>query len=396
MNMSESSNARREFLRGGAAAGGLLILNSRTAFTYQANSTVEIGLIGCGSRGNWISDLFLEYAMVRFVALADAFDAPLEAAGTKYKVGGGRLHRGTAGYKELVNSKLDGVVIETPPYYHPEQAEAAVAAGKHVFMAKPVAVDVPGCKSVIASAEKAKGKLSYLVDFQTRVRPVFQEAAKRVHGGQIGDPVFGHVYYHAGSLTPHKTEGMTTEQATLKNWLHDRRLSGDIIVEQNIHVIDVANWYMNANPLRAIGTGGQKVRLVGDQWDHYQVTFWYPNDAKVDFSSVQFAKGYSDLCIRMYGAKGTIDSHYGGMVKITGNEPWNGAEKDPTFREGAVTNIKNWVESIRTGKPLNNGFESAQSNLTAVLGRMAAVRGHMVAWDEMMKTTDRWDGKARG
>jgi myo-inositol 2-dehydrogenase / D-chiro-inositol 1-dehydrogenase len=319
--MSEGSKARRDFLKGGAAAGGLMILNAKTAFTYQANSTIELGLIGCGSRGNWISDLFLEHSLVRFVALADAFDEPVDAAGTKYKVGSGRLHRGVNGYKDLVASKLDGVVIETPPYFRPEQVEASVNAGKHVYMAKPIAVDVPGCKSILASGEKAKGKLSYLIDFQTRARPAFQEAAQRVHAGEIGDPVFGHVYYHAGSLTPHKTDGLTPEQATLKNWLHDRRLSGDIIVEQNIHVIDVANWYMNANPVRATGTGGQKARFVGDQWDHYQVTYWYPNDAKVDFSSVQFSKGYGDLCIRMYGSKGTVDSHYGGVVRITESNP---------------------------------------------------------------------------
>jgi myo-inositol 2-dehydrogenase / D-chiro-inositol 1-dehydrogenase len=348
------SEARRTFLKSTAAAGGLLIVSPKTAFSYQANSTVELGIVGCGGRGTWISDLFLEYALVRFVALADAFDQPVEALGAKLKVDTSRLYRGVNGYKDLVASKLDGVVIETPPYFRPEQVEASVNAGKHVYMAKPVAVDVPGCKSILASGEKARGRLSYLVDFQTRARPVFQEAVQRVHNGQIGAPVFGHVYYHAGSLTPHKTEGLTPEQATLKNWLHDRRLSGDIIVEQNIHVIDVANWYLNSNPLRAIGTGGQNARFVGDQWDNYQVTYWYPNDAKVDFSSVQFSKGYGDLCIRMYGAKGTVDSHYGGLVRITGEEPWTGAEKDPTFREGTVTNVKDWVDSIRSGKYLNN------------------------------------------
>jgi myo-inositol 2-dehydrogenase / D-chiro-inositol 1-dehydrogenase len=390
------SEARRTFLKSTAAAGGLLIVSPKTAFSYQANSTVELGIVGCGGRGTWISDLFLEYALVRFVALADAFDQPVEALGAKLKVDTSRLYRGVNGYKDLVASKLDGVVIETPPYFRPEQVEASVNAGKHVYMAKPVAVDVPGCKSILASGEKARGRLSYLVDFQTRARPVFQEAVQRVHNGQIGAPVFGHVYYHAGSLTPHKTEGLTPEQATLKNWLHDRRLSGDIIVEQNIHVIDVANWYLNSNPLRAIGTGGQNARFVGDQWDNYQVTYWYPNDAKVDFSSVQFSKGYGDLCIRMYGAKGTVDSHYGGLVRITGEEPWTGAEKDPTFREGTVTNVKDWVDSIRSGKYLNNTVESVNSNLAAVLGRMAAVRGRVVTWDEMMQTTDRWDGKTRG
>jgi predicted dehydrogenase len=390
-------NGRRDFLKGTAATGGLMILSSQTAFTYQANSTVELGLVGCGSRGNWISDLFLEYTLVRFVALADAFDAPLGAAGTKYKVDSGRRYGGLNGYKELVASKLDGVVIESPPYFHPEQAAAAVDAGKHVYMAKPVGTDVPGCKSVIASADRAKGRVSYLVDFQTRARPVFQDAASRVHTGQIGAPVFGHVYYHAGSNQYHKTDGMSPEQALLRNWLHDKRLSGDIIVEQNVHVLDVANWYIQSHPARAAyGTGGQKARLLGDVWDHFQVTYFYPNDVKVDFSSVQFAKGYSDLCIRLYGSNGVVDSHYGGLVRITGPNAWEGADKDPTFREGAVTNLKDWVESIRSGKYLNNGLTAAESTLTGVLGRMAAYRGQEVTWDQMMKTTDRFDGKTKG
>ncbi len=389
-------NPRRDFLKGTAAAGGLMILNSRTAFSYQANSTLELGLIGCGSRGNWISDLFLEYAMVRFVALADAFDAPLEAASKKYKVDGKRLYRGIDGHKELSASKLDGVVIESPPYFHPEQAETAVNAGKHVYMAKPVATDVPGCKIVLAAGKKAEGKRSYLIDFQTRARPVFQEAARRIHDGEAGELGFGHVYYHAGSIAPHDPAGLSPEKATLLNWLHDRRLSGDIIVEQNIHVIDVANWYLNAHPLRAMGTASQRIRKVGDQSDNYQVTYWYPKDVRVDFSSVQFAKGYSDLCIRVYGSQGTMDSHYGGMVKMTGATQWDGAEKDPTFREGAVTNIKNWVESIRSGKYLNNAETAVESTLTAVLGRMSATRGRMLTWDEMMKTTDRFDGKTKG
>lgn len=389
-------NPRRDFLKGTAAAGSLMLLNSRTAFAYQANSTVELGLIGCGSRGNWISDLFLEYALVRFVALADAFDAPLEAASKKYKVSGSRLYRGIDGHKELSASKLDAVVIESPPYFHPEQAETAVNSGKHVYMAKPVGTDVPGCKTVMAAGKKAEGKLSYLIDFQTRARPVFQEAARRVHQGEIGELGFGHVYYHAGSIPPHDPAGLPPDKATLLNWLHDRRLSGDIIVEQNVHVIDVANWFFQAHPLRAIGYASQRVRKVGDQSDNYQVTYWYPNDVKVDFSSVQFAKGYSDLCIRLYGSKGTMDSHYNGMVKMTGEAKWDGAANDPTFREGAVTNIKNWVDSIRTGKYLNNAQTAAESTLTGVLGRMSASRGRMVTWDEMMKTTDRFDGRMKG
>jgi predicted dehydrogenase len=356
--MSEQEKGRRGFLRDGAAtAVGLLILKPDTAFGYQVNSAVEIGLVGCGSRGNWVTDFFIEFTGSRVVALADAFEAPLDQARTKYKVDSARSYTGLDAYRELANSRLDAVIIESPPYFHPEHAEAAVNAGKHVYMAKPVAVDAPGCKSVVASAQKANGKVSFLVDFQTRVQPVSQE------------------------------------QATLRNWLHDRRLSGDIIVEQNVHVLDASNWYLQAHPVKAQGLCGRKSSFAGNISDHFIVTYWYPNDVTVDFSSVQFANGYSDLCIRIYGKEGVLDSHYGGLVRITGKNPWNGAEKDPTFRDGAIANIKNFIESIKTGKLLNNGEAGAESTLTGVLGRIAAYRQREVSWDEMMRANERFDGR---
>ncbi|HVP46956.1 MAG TPA: Gfo/Idh/MocA family oxidoreductase [Bryobacteraceae bacterium] len=392
--MSEPGKGRRGFLRdGAAAAAGLLILKPETVFGSQANSAVEVGLVGCGSRGNWVTDFFIEFTGSRVVALADAFPTPLTEAGAKYKVESARSYVGLNAYQELANSKLDAVIIETPPYFHPEHAEAAVHAGKHVFMAKPVAVDVLGCKSVAASAQKANGKMSFLVDFQTRAQPVFQEAAARVHRGEIGAPKFGHVYYHAGHTPVQDVSGMSPEQATLRNWLHDRRLSGDIIVEQNVHVLDAGNWFLQSHPLKAGGLCGRKAPIAGNVSDNFVVTYHYPNDATVDFSSVQFANGYSDLCIRVYGKDGTLDSHYGGLVRITGKNPWNGAEKDPTFRDGAITNIKNFIESIRTGKLLNNGEMAVESTLTAILGRMAAYSGREVSWDEMMRVNERFDGQ---
>jgi len=394
MPPTNSTAPRRRFLQG--AAGSVLILRPETVFGSQANSAIEFGLIGCGGRGHYISDFFIEHTGSRVVALADAFESQLAKAREKYKVGAARAWAGLDAYSSLVESKIDAVVIETPTYFHPEQVEAAVNAGKHVFVAKPMAVDVPGCKRFLAAAEKARGRLSFLVDFQTRSQPVFQEAAARIHRGDIGAPVFGHIYYHARRLPVPDTTGMTPEQATLRNWFHDRRLSGDIIVEQNIHVIDVANWYLQSHTLRAFGSGGQKARLVGNTWDHYIVTYWYPNGVKVDFSSVQFAEGYGDLCMRVYGSEGTMDSHYNGFVRMTGKQSWNGAEKDPTFNQGAITNVKNFVASIRAGKPLNNAAESIESNLTAILGRNAAYREAVVTWEEMFNDNRPWDGSLRG
>jgi myo-inositol 2-dehydrogenase / D-chiro-inositol 1-dehydrogenase len=388
---SEMRPDRRSFLASSAAASGILILKPETVFGTQANSAVEVGIIGCGGRGNYIGNFFVEHAGARVVALADAFRDRLEPAAAKFKVDPSRTYAGLEGYKALVASKLDGVVVETPPYYHPEQVAAGIAAGKHVFCAKPVAVDVPGCKSIAQSGRDAESrKLSLWVDFQTRARPVFQEAAERVHRGEIGKPVMGHVYYHTGRLRPQAKPTDTVDQARLRNWLFDKALSGDVIVEQHIHVLDVANWYLQSPPVKAWGTGGRKARLdTGDNGDHFLVTFWYPNDVRVDFSSAQFLKGYHDMCIRVYGTAGTVDSHYNSYVRIAGDTNWNGCEKDDTFAQGAITNVKDFVESIKNGKPINNAATGSVSTLTPILGRMAAYRGSAVTWEEMMGANEK-------
>jgi predicted dehydrogenase len=388
--MSDTSG-RRTFI----GTAGLLLVKPATAFGSQANSAVELGIVGAGGRGNWIGGHFKEHTLCHIAAFADPFADRLETAGKKFGPAV-RLYRGIDGYKELLASAVDAVAIESPPYFHPEQVAAAVAAGKHVFIAKPLAVDVPGCRSILESAAKARGKLSILADFQTRARPAFQEAARRVHGGDIGTPAMGHVFYHAGRLTPQGKPGMPPAEMRLRNWVFDKALSGDIIVEQNIHVIDVANWYLKGHPVHAAGAGGRKVRTdTGDCWDHFVVTYEYPNGVKVDFSSNQFIKGFSDLCIRVYGDRGTVDSHYGGYVRITGDVSWNAGDKDDTFTGGAIANAKEFIESIRSSRYLNTVADGVESNLTAILGRMAAYEGRKVTWDEMMRANQKLEANLR-
>ncbi len=385
---------RRNFLR--SAAGGVLILRPETVFGSQANSAVEIGLVGCGGRGNWIAPFFVEYAGARVVAGADVIRSHLDSTRAKLKFDASRAYYGPDAYRELANSKLDAVVIETPPYFHPAHVDAAVEAGKHVFVAKPVAVDVPGCKRILAAGKRAAAKrLSFLVDFQTRAQPVFQEAAARVHRGDIGKPVMAQVFYYAGRPSKDKSApGMDPGQARVLNFYMDKVLGGDIIVEQNIHVIDVANWFLQGHPLKAHGTGGRTdwsgtdYATNNDAWDHFIVTFWYPNEVHADFSSHQLTRSFPDLCTRCFGIRGAVDSHYGGLVRITGDNAWLGAEKDDTFRQGAINNVKAFVESLRAAKPLNNAADAVESNLTAILGRMAAYQQRVVSWDEMMRSTE--------
>jgi predicted dehydrogenase len=390
---------RRAFLKGTAA--GLLIVSPKVAFGSQANSSVEVGIVGCGSRGNWIAPFFTEQADAQIVALADVQRENLDTTRQKLKVEAGRAYYGPDAYRELAQSKVDAVIIETPPYFHPDHAMAAVDAGKHVYLAKPVAVDVPGCRRILESGRRAQNKLSYLVDFQTRARPVFQEAVERVKRGDIGRPALAQVFYYAGRPSGDKAKpGMDPGQARVMNFYMDRVLGGDIIVEQNIHVIDLANWALGAHPVKASGTGGRTDWSgtkydAGDAYDHFVVTYWYPDSVHASFSSNQLTPSFSDLCVRCIGIHGAADMHYNGLVRITGDNAWMGSEKDDTFKEGALANVKAFVQSIRTGKYLNNTEVAVESTLTAILGRTAAYRQQPVTWDELMASNEKLEAELK-
>ncbi len=402
---SKKNVARRSFIKSTAAtAAGFTIVNARSVAGSEANSKVELGLIGSGGRGVWIGDLFQKRSPCKVVALADVFDDRLDRGKARLKVETGRCYKGLDAYKELVNSKVDAVAVETPPYYHPEHAAAGVDAGKHVYLAKPIAVDVPGCLAIVDAAKRGAGKVSLFVDFQTRANSFFQEAARRVQKGAIGNPVCGQVFYQTGRLRPQTDPKDPSSAARLRNWAFDKVLSGDIIVEQNIHVVDVANWYLGGPPLKAVGAGGRKARTdVGDCWDHFIVTYTYPNDVTIDFSSSQFLEGFHAMCIRVYGTKGTVDSHYAGRVVITGRNSWIGADdkiitvdgkrhkqinstgNENMYTSAAVSNIKMFIEAVQAGKCMDNAQESANSTLACILGRISAYEDRPVTWDEMMK-----------
>lgn len=384
---------RRDFLKTAAAAAAFSIVPGGLARGYETNGKIEVGITGCGGRGIWIGRLFEEFANAKVVAVHDYFQDRVEQARQVLDVDERRCHVDLDGCQALVESSLDAVAVESPPYYHPEQSAATLDSGKHLFLAKPIAVDVPGCMEIVDAAKRAEGRLSAWVDFQTRADEYFQGAAERVHDGFIGEPVCGQFYYYCGRLN-RRCDG-DSETSRLRNWMFDIPLSGDIIVEQNIHVLDVANWYLQGHPVKASGTGGRKARTdVGDCWDHYAVIYTYPNDVLVDFSSGQFTYGYGDLCMRLYGSEGTVDSHYGGEVYIRGkSNNWPGGKTNTIYQDGAVANIKQFCASIENGAPIDNVLESAHSTMTSILGRMAAYEGREITWDEMVAANERLDPK---
>ncbi len=394
---------RRSFLAGaGTAAMALTLATPQAAKGYAANSKINLGIIGCGGRGSWIADLFNTHGGYNIVAAADYFQDRTDKLGDKFNIPANRRFTTLSGYKKMLESKVDAVAIISPPYFHPQQAAAAVAAGAHVYLAKPVAVDVPGCTSIEASGSEATRKnLCFLVDFQTRANEFFIEAIKRVHRGDIGDIVFGESTYHAGRLGIKAEPG--TPEARIRNWVFDKALSGDIITEQNIHTLDVMSWIMNTPPLHVTGTGGRKVRTdVGDCWDNFSLVYEYPNHVGITFSSRQFkAHGSKPDGIRnrMFGTKGVLETKYGGKVLIRGEKEnfYRGGDTGQIYLEGANNNIDAFHKNI-TEKNYKNATvaESVRSNLVTILGRTAAYQNRRVTWAELLRNQERLDGKLEG
>ncbi|MBI2926427.1 MAG: Gfo/Idh/MocA family oxidoreductase [Verrucomicrobia bacterium] len=398
----QCSITRRQFIGGASAAAlSVTILKPELVRGAAANSKINVGLIGCGGRGQWIADLFRKHGGYNVVAVADYFQDKADAAGDKLGVPAAKRFTGLSGHKRLLAEKLDAVAIESPPYFHPEQAAAAVDAGKHVYLAKPIAVDVPGCQTIAESGRKAtEKKLAFLVDFQTRAVLQYQEIAKRVHAGVIGPIKTAEAAYQCSlyfaAMDAEFRKTSRDAAARLRAWAIDRVLSGDIITEQNIHALDVATWLLDGAPVKAVGTGGRAREFLGDCWDHFAVIYTFPNDVILTFSSKQFGT-YDDIMCRVYGTTGTADTHYGGKVWVRGKEDAFAGETGSIYLEGANHNIAAFHDAIRKGDCANPTVApSVRSNLTTILGRTAAYERKEVTWDEMMKANEKWEFKTKG
>lgn len=389
---------RRRFLASAAAsATAATFLKPSLVFGSQANSVVRLGLIGCGGRGRWLIPMFAKTGNYRWTACADYFQDRADAVGQLAQIESAHRYTGLDGYKRMLDDQVDAVVIQTPPYFHPEQAAASVQAGKHVFLSKPVAVDVPGCQSIAQSgAQATENNLVYLVDFQTRADPLFREALRRVRAGDLGRLVMGEAHYpwSGGGRGPRPD----TPEAQLRHWYYVLPLSGDFIVEQSIHVLDVATWIADADPISAVGMGGRAVRPEGSIWDHFAVNYQFPDELPVSFTSIQSIPGVQDeIRTRFFGADGVIDTDYFGSVFIRGQKPFEGGPVQNLYTTGAQTNIREFYEFITQGNYANETVApSVRANLTAVLGRMAAYEGGQVTWADMLQRGEQLEFDLRG
>src|SRR5215813_2788431 len=415
---------RRKFIAVAAGTAGAILIKPSLVRGSAANSAVRVGLLGCGGRGTEDASNLVDTGGARVVALGDKFQDQLDIArkhfddmqqGKGYAtLDASQLFVGPDAYQRIAASKeVDAIVIATPPYYHPQHLEAVVAAGKHVYLEKPVAVDVPGALKVIDIGKRADGKLSLDVGFQIRDCPPFVEMVRRIHSGALGKIVCGEAHYLTGYIDRPQWAKASPEELRLRNWVHDKTLSGDIIVEQNIHVIDICNWILQSHPLKASAAGGRAGRPAGDgdAWGNYNVVFKYPDGVDVTFSSTQFAKGWWDVTERFFGTKGTSQSPYVGPLGIWGDEPWQDQNsitpKDSSqpqafsvtgnFRsnlEQADPEKKQaFVASIAQGKFHNQAAAGAESALSCMMARTAAYTGREVAWEDTLKSTEVWDPK---
>ena len=415
-----SKMGRREFMSAAAGAAGLMIIDASLVRGTEANSAVRVGLLGCGGRGTADASDLVMTGGARVVALADLFQDQLDKAKEHFDqlntskgyaaVDRSQMFVGPRAYELIANSKeVDAIVVTSPPYFHPQHLGTAVDAGKHVYCEKPVAVDVPGAKQVLEIGKRAEGRLSLDVGFQIRNATPFVELVNRIHNGALGKIACGQVYYYAGFIDRPAWPGTSAEYRRIRNWIYDRVLSGDIIVEQNIHVIDVANWVLQGHPLKAQGAGGRGVRSdSGDTYGHFDVVFYYPDDVHVTFSSTQFNKGWWDVNERFFGSKGVSESHYSGPCAIYGEEAWawKSAEPQPAAAPAQFSTAgvfhdnladadsnkkKAFVESITSGKFHNQAAAGVESALSAMLGRTAAYKGHEVTWDELLSSDEKWE-----
>jgi myo-inositol 2-dehydrogenase/D-chiro-inositol 1-dehydrogenase len=409
---------RRDFV-GGAAASGILLLKARTAFGYEANSAVRLGLLGCGSRGTSVATSFAKNTPARVVALADLFPDQLAAGKAHFDavngalgvpgIDAGQMFRGHRAFEELAaSSAIDAVQISTPPWFHVPHLEAVIAAGKHAYCEKPMGVDVAQAKQALEIGKRAEGKVSLDVGFQVRSAPPIAEVVRRIHAGDLGKLVCIEAHYNAPNAVSHSGTGWSADEFRLRNWLWDRVLSGDILVEQNIHVIDLCNWIIGNHPIKATATGGRNaITHQGDTWDNYQVTYTYSDDVHVSFSSTQWgSNGFFDVTERVFGEKGIAEAPYSGPVRIIGENAWAWSEGAAAGGSGAAfaangafsDNLefadrekdRAFIESITSGKFHNQAEAGVETALSTMLGRMAGQRGHEVTWEEQLRHGERY------
>jgi predicted dehydrogenase len=413
-SQSGTDSSRREFLTKTSAIVGGAIVGANATIARSANvagsDEIKVALVGCGGRGTGAATQALATkGKVTLWAMADAFADRIDSCyeqvqkqvergrrdgdelfnDSNIDVPEDRRFVGFDAYKQAIDSGADLVILATPPGFRPIHFEAAVQAGKHIFMEKPVAVDAPGVRRVLAANADAKSKnLMVAVGLQRRHDPRYIEAVKRLQDGAIGDIVCTRVYWNGGGLWmyPRKPE-YTEMEYQMRNWYYYVWLCGDHIVEQHIHNIDVGNWLRGMTPVSAHGLGGRQVRTgkeYGQIFDHHAVEFTYKDGTKMFSQCCHINGSWSSVSEHAHGTKGTADLDDGRGPVIHG--PDGRWRSDARKVDNHHQEHHDMFAALRRGEIYNEGDYGAESTMTAILGRMATYSGEVVRWDEALKS----------
>jgi myo-inositol 2-dehydrogenase/D-chiro-inositol 1-dehydrogenase len=404
-----SESTRREFLNNGSkiavagAALGTVVAPSlslaRSAHAFGSD-TIRIGLVGCGGRGTGASVQAMNTTSgnVELVAMGDAFQNRLDGSlkqcakqhKDKVRVPKERQFVGFDAYKNVLESDIDMVILATPPGFRPLHFEAAVKAGKNVFMEKPVAVDAPGIRRVLKAGQLAKQKgLTVQVGLQRRHERAYRETMEQLHNGLIGDLIHTRVYWNGGGVwTRPRVEGETELQYQMKNWYYFNWICGDHIVEQHIHNLDVANWLMNDFPVTAQGMGGREVRTgtdTGQIFDHHAVEFTYANGHRLLSHCRHIKECWNSVSEHTHGTKGYADISAGRIFDPSGKEIFK-CKEGPGQRGGHQQEHHDLFADLRAGNVPNEAEYGAKSTMTAIFGRMATYSGKLLNWDDAINS----------
>lgn len=394
--------SRRDFIKTSSAVGAAALLSGTNRMFAGGSDKIRLGLIGCGGRGTYDTTNCLNSAEnVELIAMGDLFSDRLETCraritkelGDKVKVTGDTCFTGWDAHKKVLACDVDLVILTEVPHFRPAHMRAAVEAGKHVFMEKPVAVDPVGVRSVIESSKMADEKgLTIVGGTQSRKMAHLIEGMKRIHNGDIGEIVGGQCLRIGGGMltwseaTRQRQPGWSDMEWQLRRWLFLTWLSGDFIVEMHIHNLDRMNWALNAHPVQCIALGGRQVRTgpeYGNIFDHISVEYEYPNGVRVGYMGSQIDKLTYRQDARIIGTKGKAYTYEGDFI-IDGPKPfrYDGPNPSPVIRQHAEQ-----IAAIRSGQHLNEGQRVAESTLTCIMGRMSAYTGRALKWDWVMKAS---------
>lgn len=392
--MTNPSNlSRRKFINNVALAGA--VVTAAPLFNIQAQGTsrkFKIGLVGCGGRGTGAVGNIIAAAKVlghdiEVYAAADFFQDRAEAFARKYEIAGERVFHGVDAYHKLVAQPLDIVLLATPPTFRALHLEAALQAGKHVFIEKPVAVDPAGARKVIELGEVAKSKgLSVVAGTQRRHSGNYLRNQFAIAQGAIGKIVGGTVSWCGGKLWFRERQPNESDASYLvHNWTSFSEMSGDHIVEQHVHNLDVANWFIGRPPQSAVGFGSRARRKTGNQFDFFSVDFNYGEDCHIHSMCRQISGCYESVGEFFVGTEG---SAYG-AGKVQSTKPVSRMIPEfSTHADGQVQEHVDLLNSIVKGQPLNEARNVAESTMTAIMGRLAAYSGQMIRWSDLMTNAE--------